>query len=396
MLNNLSSIQRTGLLLLGIGIVTIFICPGYAQEDDTVRVIEVVGSGTIHDNDRAAAREQAIANALISAVGRISVELLPIQSQVQNFKTFNEQLYDQTDNYVQDYKVLTEFMSGNNYRTMVQATVMIEKIREQLLNSGLIIEEKVMPKILFFVAEYGLEAVLPNFWWGEDLVFVIPSSEDAMSQVLREKGFAIINHGAMVEPVNYNLDVTIQDTITLGTHLVADIVIIGTARAEKTTNVMGGSIKSFKGTIHVKAYHTKTGAEIAFAAMTAVSTSEDDDEGGRQSLYNAGILVGQELAKQITSAWESETKKRAMVEIVVHGTSELTNFIAFRKALGKIPGVTGIHIKEMKADDSTITVDYDGTAKSLADELMLKTFESFGIDIYEVSPGRLSIELISG
>ena len=113
-------------------------------------------------------------------------------------------------------------------------------------------------------------------------------------------------------------------------------------------------------------------------------------------MFNAGTLVGQEMILQLTAAWENESSRQSLVEIDIHGTKELANFIKFRKALGKIPGVTAINIKVMKADESIISVDYQGTAQSLADELLLKTFESFGIDIYEVAPGRLSIELILG
>jgi hypothetical protein len=148
--------------------------------------------------------------------------------------------------------------------------------------------------------------------------------------------------------------------------------------------------------VTAKAYRTETGKEIAFAARTAVFASEDDEKGEREALFNAGMLVGQEMILQLTSAWDSESSRQSLVEINIHGTRELTNFIKFRKALGKIPGVTAIHIKVMKADESIISVDYKGTAQSLADELLLKTFESFGIDIYEVSPGRLGIELIVG
>jgi hypothetical protein len=206
----------------------------------------------------------------------------------------------------------------------------------------------------------------------------------------------VINHGVIVEPLNYPVDISLQDAIDLGKHMVADIVIIGTAKAEKTTNVMDGNIKTFKGALTAKAYRTETGKEIAFAARTAVFASEDDEKGGREALFNAGMLVGQEMILQLTSAWESESKQQSLVEINIHGTRELANFIKFRKALGKIPGVTAIHIKVMKADESIISVDYEGTAQSLADELLLKTFESFGIDIYEVSPGRLGIELVVG
>jgi len=206
----------------------------------------------------------------------------------------------------------------------------------------------------------------------------------------------VINHGVIVEPLNYRTDISLQDAIDLSKHMTADVVIIGTATAEKTSNVMDGTVKTFKGSVSAKAYRTETGKEIAFAARTAVFASENDEMGGREALFNAGMLVGQEMILQLTSAWESESDQQSLVEISIHGTRELANFIKFRKALGKIPGVKAIHIKVMKADESIISVDYEGTAQSLADELLLKTFESFGIDIYEVSPGRLGIELVVG
>ena len=385
-----------GFLLVNMVLLWTLCCPVLAQEDDTVSVVDVVGSGAIHGDDMASAKEQAILNALVSAVAAVAAEIQPFQQQVDKFKLFNELLYDQTDRFIQGYKVVAEYLSGNNYRAIVQATVMKGRIRETLLSANLIMKDHVMPKILFFLAEKKMEDILPLYWWGQDLVFVVPLSEEAMAQTLKDKGMTVINHGAIVEPLNYRADIPLQDAIDLGKHMAADIVIIGTAIAEKTTNVMDGNVKTFKGSVSAKAYRTETGKEIAFAARTAVFASEEDEKGGREALFNAGMLVGQEMILQLTSAWESESIQQSLVEINIHGTRELANFIKFRKALGKIPGVKAIHIKVMKADESIISVDYEGTAQSLADELLLKTFESFGIDIYEVSPGRLGIELVVG
>ena len=392
----LISIKRTGFLLVSMVLFWAFCCPVLAQEDATVSVVDVVGSGAIHGNNMAAAKEQAILNALVSAVATTATEIQPFQQQVDKFNLFNELLYDQTDRFIQGYKVLSEYLSGKNYRAIVQVTVMKDRIRETLLSAKLVMQEHVMPKILFFLTERKMEDILPVYWWGEELVFVVPLSEQAMAQVMREKGMTVINHGVIVEPLNYPADIPLQDAIDIGKHMAADIVIIGTATAEKTTNVMDGNVKTFKGALTAKAYRTATGKEIAFAARTAVFASENDESGGREALFNAGMLVGQEMILQLTSAWESESNQQSLVEINIHGTRELANFIKFRKALGKIPGVTAIHIKVMKADESIISVDYEGTAQSLADELLLKTFESFGIDIYEVSPGRLGIELVIG
>jgi len=392
----LKSIKRTGFLLVNMVLLWTLCCPVLAQEKDNVRVVDVVGSGAIHGNDMASAKEQAISNALVSAVATVAAEIQSFQQQVGEFKLFNELLYNKTDRFIQGYKVLTEYLSGNNYRAIVQATVMKDRIKETLLRADLIVQEHVMPKILFLLAEKKIGDNKPVYWWGKDLVFVVPLSEEAMAQTMRDKGMTVINHGVIVEPLNYRTDISLQDAIDLSKHMTADVVIIGTATAEKTSNVMDGTVKTFKGSVSAKAYRTETGKEIAFAARTAVFASENDEMGGREALFNAGTLVGQEMILQLTSAWESESDQQSLVEISIHGTRELANFIKFRKALGKIPGVKAIHIKVMKADESIISVDYEGTAQSLADELLLKTFESFGIDIYEVSPGRLGIELVVG
>lgn len=392
----IKSIKRTGLLLVNVVLLWTLCYPVLAQEAVTVSVVDVVGSGAIHGDDMASARERAILNALVSAVATVATEFQPFQQQVEKFKLFNELLYNQTGQFVQGYKVLTEYLSGNNYRAIVQATVMKDRIKETLLSADLVMQAHILPKVLFFLAEKKMEDILPVYWWGEDLVFVVPLSEEAMAQTLKDSGMTVINHAGIVESVNYRLDVPLEDAIELGKHMAADIVIIGTAIAEKTTNVMDGNVKSFKGSVSAKAYRTETGKEIAFAARTAVFASENDEKGGREALFNAGLLVGQEMILQLTSAWESESSQQSLVEINIHGTRELANFIKFRKALGKVPGVTAIHIKVMKADESIIAVDYEGTAQSLADELLLKTFESFGIDIYEVAPGLLGIELVVG
>lgn len=388
--------RHTGIMLLNVILLLLLCYPVVAQEDNTVRVVEVVGSSAIRGDDMASAREQAILNALVSAVATVTTEFQPFQQQVQQFELFNDLLYNQTGQFVQGYKVVTEYLSGNNYRAIVQATVMKDRIRETLVSASLLMQDHVMPKVLFFLAEKKMDDILPVYWWGEDLVFVVPLSEEAMAQTLKDAGMTVINHAGVVEPLNFNLDIPLQDAIDLGKHMAADIVVIGKATAEKTTNVMDGNVKSFKGSVNAKAYRTETGKQIAFSSRTAVFASEEDEKGGREALFNAGMLVGQEMILQLSSAWESESNQQSLVEINIHGTSELANFIKFRKALGKIPGVTAIHIKVMKADESTISVDYEGTAQSLADELLLKTFESFGVDIYEVSPGRLGIELVTG
>ncbi|NQT10002.1 MAG: hypothetical protein HQ573_02385, partial [Desulfobacteraceae bacterium] len=139
-----------------------------AEEQLNAKTVLVIGTGEIYSDNVAVARNRAISNSLVSAIENVAKDFLPLESLVQNFQVINEILYSNTEEFVQRYKVLTEALSGNNYRVMVQATVSIDKVQQQLSIAGIMIGKKSMPRVLFFIAEQSTEDSLPKYWWGED------------------------------------------------------------------------------------------------------------------------------------------------------------------------------------------------------------------------------------
>ena len=372
-----------------------------AEKQVFTKVVEVIGTGRIYKNNTAEAREQAITNSLVSAVEKAIAELLPHVTLVEKFPMLNNIFYENTREYIQDYKVLAEAASDKFFRVIVQSTVSTERIKERLLNVGITMGEKTLPKILFFITEMSLGDILPKYWWGEDFSFSNVFSERAMNEKFKEEGFSLIDHGHKVQNMaaesgSNKLDLSIQEAVSLGTRLHADVVIIGKSTAEATPNIMGGNLKSFKGTVIVRAIWTDTGEEVAFITKTAVTVNSDEIAGGNDALASAGSLIGEELASQIAAAWQKKVEEPEMIEIIVKGTSRLANFVMFRRTLNEMPGIEDVQIREMKSDEATIVVDFKGNSKELADALMVKTFDSFGINIFEVSPTSLKIELIPG
>ena len=128
----------------------VLIVPDVVQSKNQIltKTVMVMGTGKIHQKNSAKAREEAIAGSLVSAVERVAVELFPLESLVRNFHTFNKMIYDNTDKFIQDYKVLAEFPSKNNYRVMVEATVSISTLIKFISSAGILLEEKPLPKIL--------------------------------------------------------------------------------------------------------------------------------------------------------------------------------------------------------------------------------------------------------
>ena len=98
----------------------------------------------------------------------------------------------------------------------------------------------------------------------------------------------------------------------------------------------------------------------------------------------------------MTAVWQQQAGKPSHFEMVIRGTSHLAYYVQFRKSLNTIPGVGGIRVKEIKPNEAILLVEYTGKTQDLAAALMQKNFESFGINIFEVTANTVRVEIIPG
>ena len=295
--------------------------------------------------------------------------------------------------------MLTEARTDSIYRVMVQVTVSSKIVKRKLTRAGIMQEKMVMPKIIFFIAEQSLENGSPKYWWGRGMPFVNSASERAMVEVMKEKGFKIIKHGPRIQNMAVRVvagepDLNDREAIDFAAKMNADVIITGSSVANNLSNTMGADMKSFKGLTAVRALLVKTGKQIGSISRAAVTANVNEVEGGRDALSGSGTLAGEDIARQIVSAWLKKDEDTENFEILLKGAGNLANFVMFRRMLSTVEGVKFVQVKELKSDKATIRVEFNGTTKELAAALMLKAFESFGINIYDVSDSQLKIELI--
>jgi hypothetical protein len=381
----------------------VLIPPAFGQLKNQIptKTVKVIGTGKIDRDNSAKARQEAIAASLVSAVGTVAVEVFPLESLIRNFQAFNEMIYSNTHKFIQDYKVLAEFPSTNNYRVMVEATVSISTLKKLMSSAGILLEQKPLPKILVLISDQNPEDPEPKYWWGPEKYLSESFSINALVNTIKTKGFPIIdNHiiaqNTRIDTIYDKPDLNDIEAINLGLNSQAEVVIVGKSVASISPNIIGENIRSFKGIVSARAIRTDTGAEIASTMQTSITANTDENAGVRNALSRAGSLAGEDLVSQIVDAWQKREEPSNILEIIVEGTGDIANFEKFRRILSKISGVKNFRIKELKPDEAVTIVDFQGTAKELADDLMLKTFGLIDINIYEVSQNRLRIELIAG
>jgi hypothetical protein len=216
---------------------------------------------------------------------------------------------------------------------------------------------------------------------------------------MQDKGLSIKDHrdlsrDPVISPVLNRPDLNKQAAIALGAHFKADVVILGTATAQITANKMENNKSSYEGDVIARAFRTDSGEPMGSTDQSFVTVDQDAATGGANALSGAGRLAGADLSEQISTAWLEKQKALNGIEIYVKWDGNLADLVEFRKALVTLPGVTGISPREMSAVEAIIGVDYEGNEKELAEALLIHTFPSFGINIYEVSDRHLSIAIL--
>ncbi len=370
-----------------------------AAEPKPFKTVTVMGNSAVQGEDVASARNRSISDGLDRAVESALMQELPADFLLKHFPSVTQVLSGRTDAYIQEYSVLTEARTGKTYRVLLKATVSVAMLQEQLASAGVELKQKALPRVLFLMAEHKIEDAALRYWWGEGGQYVENFSEQALANVLRSKGYTVIDpltatQGQELGAEYRKLQLSDQEVLTLGLNLRADIVVIGRAGAQIAPNTMGTDTRSFTGTVSLRAIRLDTGQQVADLTQSAVTVNTDDSKGGRDALTAAGTLAGESLAARISSAWLKEVSQPTLVQLLVGGTGKLKNFEKFRKTLEELPGVNEIQIQEMKPNETLMIVDYQHNARALATALMVKTFDDFGLNIFEILDDQLKLELV--
>ena len=372
----------------------------HGENANLPKTVLAIGTGNIYKQDSASARKEAIENSLVSAVERVAVGLIPPESYYRTFQKLNEALYDQTAKFIQGYKVLAESKVKNVYKVIVEANISVDDLTKFLSDAGIMAEGISLPKILILVSEQNLKDTAPKYWWGHEPMASNMVSLNVFADTMRSKGLPVIDAQSIDQTANIGEkymkpDLMKDEALGIGRALKADVVIFGKAVVVRTQNVMEKSIRSFKGTVSVQAIRTDTGEEIASTVQSSVTANADETVGAGNALSTAASLAAETLSGKILSAWQKEEETTNLIDIVVEGTDNLTGFEKFIRIIKEMPSVKNLQIKELKAKETILNLEFKGNAKKLADALMLRSYGSVGINITEVSKNHLKIELLS-
>ena len=373
----------------------------WGQNIQKTKIVEVIGSGEIYHDKVASARDKAIEHALWNAVEQSVGLLISPAAVVSHFQLLSEHIYLQSDNFIHDYKVLTESKAGSHYRVVVQATLLIDALYNKLQDIGVLVTEEELPSVVLLLSEKNVGHIWPRYTWKQDTFMRLPLTvEDTLERTLKEEGFEVLS------PERFSTQETSEDTVSdtdlsdeialgIARQVGADVVIIGKALAHLTGNISGIGTKSVEAKVSLRVLKVDNGKIIGSFNSAKASVHANETVAGTKALMLATSDTAKDIIRQITASWGRGARQTVLVQLAVKGIREYVDFVKFRKTLrNQIAGIKNVYLRTIKTGEAEIDVNLQGNTSALAEELILKNFEGFGVNILEVKQDSIMLELI--
>ena len=153
-------------------------------------------------------------------------------------------------------------------------------------------------------------------------------------------------------------------------------------------------MKSVQADISVKAVRTDTGQVIASATTHAAAVHITDTTAGIEALKKASGLAADELMGKILAVYAKETGGTRPVSITVTGLNK-TQFVKFKDVLrNQVRSIKDIHERSYNGTTAKLSVDSKSSAQTLSDELLLRDFGTFTVEVVGSTANSLELKVM--
>jgi hypothetical protein len=365
-----------------------------AQETKTVTA---EGVAAIQGNARDIARDAALEDAQKRAVEQAIGILIDSQTQVENFQLISDKILSQTKGYITRYNITSESVDSSLLRVRINAEVSLGKLTDDLSGIGILLGQMHKPRTIIMIAEQNIGHDWNAWWWGHSEQTEMGVVENTFADVFTQKGFEFIDHAAAAKEIRVTSAYKVQDLTaaqakTLGNQVDAEVVIVGKALA-KLYGDIGGGMKSVQADVSVKAVRTDTGQVIASVITHGAAVHITPETAGIDALKKASQSAADQMMEKILAVYSREAGGTRSVNITITGLNK-TQFVKFKDVLrNQVRGIKDLHERGFNGTTAKISVDSKSSAQVLSDELLLRDFGSFGVEVVGSTANSLELKV---
>lgn len=379
--------------------------PGEASAQAQMQTVTADGMASVQGNP-AIARDHAVQDALRKAVEQAVGTMVASETLVENFQVVRDNIYNKSQGYVKEYKIVKESPGTDLYAVTITATVSTENLKNDLGALGLLIARVGKPRTLFMIAEQNVGQEILLYWWGwwgrGGGAFAGQSVEMAVSEtVLKEeflnRGFNVIDISAVTGKFEISnayriADLTDTGAREIGRKMGAEIIVKGKALAKEGPRTAGSSVGSYLADITLSAVRVDNGQVLASVRGNAAARHVAQHVGGNQAIENASRQVADKLVEQITAKWTAEMSGGQLIQLTIKGLGGMKDLVKIKEFLkGKVRGVQNVIQRSFEHGEAVLEVDAKSSAQQIGDELASKPIQGLDLDITAATGNTLEL-----
>lgn len=351
------------------------------------------GASTYRADDLTRSRDEAIEAARRDAVEQVSGVIVSSESEMKNFDLVKDEVLTRTQGYVRRSTVVKEGRDGPMYAVTIEAEVSKGAFLKELNDSleGLY-RRAGKPRVMLVIKE--TLPVNPDQATPQAALGV---TEKEIRRLLLAQGFTfvdprIVSRAQMASIQSQGKEVDAKTLQQLGATTQAEIVMVGEARASdkgmlnkfhrvvadlsldvlKTDNgqVMASDVYTSPPTLHIS---------VGTAAITA--------------LQKAAQVELPKLMQQVTFQWIRDKNEGALVEMTVRNAT-YGDLVNLRKSLtNTVRGVKKVTQRSFSQGTALLQIETKDSADRVAESLSDAKFDGFALEIVDVTPTSLVVNL---
>ncbi len=390
----------------------------WADKDFTT-VSSAKGQAAIENNNKPAARQQALDQALRDALSRGAGTVIDSATVVEGNTLGMDKIFSHANGYIKHYDVANESAEDGIYTVELSNVVVgtadlskdVAAIRAHIAAQG-------HPRIMLMISEQSIEEAAPRGWWvqgqqnvpGKEVHSAASISSGVVEQSiishLSPLGWKFIDPQVASEKIKVAAsavtDFNNQQAREYGKMTGAEYVVLGSVlvRPEEQASGLLTDLRQVNIRMNLRAVKTDNGEVVATASENRAFPNIEDkivtasiSDSSAKGMEKFAQVIAEALQKQVLEDFRRKMTGDANYHMAV-SVADYDVLSAFEDVLkasvANVKSVDEVSFSDGKAD---LSLMFTGSTKNLAGSLSNKSVKGYNVKVTKVTPNTLEVKL---
>jgi hypothetical protein len=292
-----------------------------------------------------------------------------------------DRILSESRGFIDNYKIISEKRSGDNYEVEIEAYVSIGKLRDKMTAVNLIMARKSKPRVMLIFKDRSTKDAV---------------AEAAMIKYLIASGFKLVDAETMKKNKDYErLQEAEKKTLSgLAHRYGAEVIIVGSVEAVSNSFTINNiEMNNNKVVISGKVINGDTGEIITTATETKSAPGMKNDF--KALTEEMTTKLAKNLVDDVLENWSKELYNTATVKLIVSGLESYSDLEDLKSILsGEVKGFKGINQRYYSKGRAEFDLEIEGDAQAVAHDVAQITVNKRNIRITEISQNRVEAVLL--